>query len=169
MENTKICAARAVLAYIQINRSKGFYADEFRVSHDNIWIHWRSGRQIITQTIVNDAKAVMASARVDIKMFKPATIRHAAISMWMRMGETRETVAARTGHRCLNVISFYYDKSTERDISAELESRLVRTASAGDDEESEEEFEENNNLSVQIEETLSSPVVIGMECHDSVM
>ena len=83
----------------------------------------------------------MQTVGIDVNLYKPATLRHAAISMWIGMGESREVVAQRTGHRSLNIISFYYDKSLERDLTASLESRLWSSENPGDDEESEEEFD----------------------------
>jgi len=83
---------------------------------------------------------------INVNIYGSATIRHAAISFWCANGISREEVARRTGHRSLNIISFYYDKSEAKDISMNLQDKLlsIDKNELKEDEESDEEIEDGS-------------------------
>lgn len=147
MNDPNKCAAKHLIRYMESNEE--FYSSEEGRQHDKIWIWWNSGKPLKTQTLATDAREMMRRCGIDVNLFKPATLRHAAITFWRSLGESREKVAERTMHRSLNIISFYYDKAAvSTDLMAELESRVWARGDPLDDEESEEEFEEEG-VSVQ--------------------
>lgn len=80
-------------------------------------------------------------------------------ALYGSMGLTREQVARRTGHRSLNIISFYYDKSMARDIMADMEEEINRSEKE-DREESEEELASDDEESL-VQETMELAFVIG--------
>ena len=132
------CAATALKEYMQAVGP--FYSDEHGAKHDVVWVFWNSGKSLKAKTVASDSKKVMEAIGIDTTVFGPATIRHAAISKWHELGVPREVVARRTGHRSLNVISFYYDKSVVRDLDASLELELGSLDKNSLEEESDEEF-----------------------------
>lgn len=135
MERKDICAVTAMKEYMTMNET--MYRSERGKLHDSVWIHYNRADEVKEQTLAKDTKETMKEMGIDTRIFGPATIRHAAISFWCNMGVSREEVARRTGHRSLNVISFYYDKSVTRDIMAGFEKEIT----TGEDEESDEDVE----------------------------
>jgi hypothetical protein len=147
MDNEGVCPARALDAYITSN--KNLYQTPEGLAHDNVWIWCNKPTPVKTQTLAADARAVMENCGINTSVFKPASLRHAAISFWKTMGLSREQIAEQTMHRSLNVISFYYDKAVEsKDIMKDLEGKLWVNG-AFDDEESEEEFDGEDGASAQ--------------------
>jgi hypothetical protein len=141
MENQSICAATTLLQYVE--RNKNLYESSHSKLHDLVWIKYNTGEAVKHTTLAKDTREVMKECGIDTKLYGAATIRHAAISYWCSMGLSREEVARRTGHRSMNVISFYYDKSTAKDLMKEREEELVDRMEVirEDNEESEEEDE----------------------------
>jgi hypothetical protein len=155
MEDENRCPAKMLIKYMRENEE--MYKSQEAKDHDKIWIWWNSGKPLKTQTLATDARELMRRCGIDTTIFKPATLRHAAITFWRSLGESREKVAERTMHRSLNVISFYYDKSMEsRDLMKELEGKVWQKSEMKDDSESEEEFvmQEEEESSAQTKEVL---------------
>jgi len=139
MEDERICAARTLLKYLERNAK---HYESQKCKHNDVWIYYNKPEAVKHTTLAKDTRDVMKEMGIDTKVYGAATIRHAAISYWIKEGFTMEEVARRTGHRSMNVIVFYYDKSQAKDLMRELEKKTKKAVEEEDEEESEEEVEE---------------------------
>jgi integrase len=124
--DSHLCAYTAIREYFDL-----FKEDMDRINARSIWLSNAGSKEIMSSTLANCTRKVMREAGIDA-IYGAATLRHAAITFWRDQGISIEEVMQRTGHRSMQLVLKYYDRSSiKNDIMANIL----------DDLESDEEFE----------------------------
>ena len=103
-EDVQICVYMTLCKFMSVNKRN--YETDVRKSHDYVWMHYNRGVAIVLNTASSDSRRLMEAAGIDIKVYKSATICHAAILKWRAMGLSRERVTERTFRRLMNISHF---------------------------------------------------------------
>jgi len=114
-ENTNVCAAAALIRYYLLNWN--YYQ---RCDHDSLWLRYKQAHALRSvSALENDANKVFTAIGIDME-YGQATIRHAVISNWHKLGVPREVVSRRTLHKSEGIISLFYDRSPTPDLTFKL-------------------------------------------------
>lgn len=103
------CAVAALHQYMAANS-----ANYVSAGHDYVWTAYNSSTPVKTSTILADCQKEMTKMNIPIQ-YKPASLRHAAISAWAAAGVTRDQAMRRSGHKAANTITKFYDRSGRGD------------------------------------------------------
>jgi hypothetical protein len=114
--DAQICPYRALWDYWV-----AFEIERCRTQDKGIWFGYRKRTSCVKHaTLSKDCKEIMRMAGIP-NIFSSGTIRHATITWWRSLGVPMEVVMSRTGHRSIQLVLFYYDKSSvSNDITADL-------------------------------------------------
>jgi hypothetical protein len=104
-EYANVCAYRALREYMDLMKSH--YEG---CNHPYIWLHFNSASPVKKATLAKQTRETMEAMGIP-KIYGCATIRHAAITFWGKVGFSFDQVMDRTGHRLKELVLKYYDKS----------------------------------------------------------